>query len=163
MINNSLFPSCVEGTLISSGSSCTIQCIEGYSSNITSCFAGSMSSGTCNANPCSASTVKNSSSCVEGTLISSRDEEIAITHKLIKQVKSKGGSLLSATTDKETFEYLMTLTNSKKTSAEVVVWDHLPIPSVTLKSNLQLLEILKTTMLLSRRRIWRTFDDICSE
>jgi len=56
------------------------------------------------------------------------DEEIAVTHKLVKQVKSKAGSLLTTTT-KETYEYLITLTNNKKAPAEVVVWDQLPISS----------------------------------
>lgn len=55
------------------------------------------------------------------------DEALKVEYKLIKRLQSEEGLLAKFT--RVAFQYETVLTNNRKSPAEIVVWDQLPIPS----------------------------------
>ncbi|MCF7858210.1 MAG: mucoidy inhibitor MuiA family protein [Candidatus Cloacimonetes bacterium] len=53
------------------------------------------------------------------------DEAVKIEYKFVKKYDETGGLFVEK--NKRNFEYLITITNNKKTSEEIVLWDQLPI------------------------------------
>jgi len=53
------------------------------------------------------------------------DESIKIEYKFVKKFDETGGLFVEK--NKKIFEYLIKITNNKKTQEEIVVWDQLPI------------------------------------
>ncbi|GAB4395610.1 MAG: mucoidy inhibitor MuiA [Microscillaceae bacterium] len=55
------------------------------------------------------------------------DENMKIKHQFLKKYEKKEGGFFSKKTQIMIYEYQITLTNYKKTTEEMVVWDQLPI------------------------------------
>ena len=53
------------------------------------------------------------------------DESIKVEYKFVKKFDETGGLFVEK--NKKIFEYLITITNNKRTQEEIVVWDQLPI------------------------------------
>lgn len=65
------------------------------------------------------------------------DENLRVEYKLVKEFEKEGGNLFSKKSIVKSFEYQFKITNFKKTTEEITVWDQLPVSqSEQLKVNL---------------------------